>query len=456
MKILMTGATGLIGSELGQKLNEMGHTILVVTRSKNKALENLPFYAEIIEWDLNTTPLKPDYFNDVDVIINLAGDNIDGRWTEKKKKQILDSRTQTAMNLLINCPGTVKTIITASAQGYYGERGSEELNEASPAGTGFLAEVCKQWEAIFTQHQSKYPEQRIVILRLGMVLSKKGGALRKLISIFQRNIGAVLGSGKQWMSYISLTDLTRLIVEAVKNSQYRGVINVSNNAPITNKEFSRALADRLEVVLLPRVPAFFLKLILGEMSELVLTSTKVIPAKLNNLGFKFEDQNIFSLLEHELKLYEDHKCVFYAEQFIPYEIDKIFDFFSNHENLEKITPAMLNFHTEKMSTPRVELGTLIDYKLKIRGIPIHWRTLIRQWDKPVQFIDTQLKGPYKYWSHTHRFSKVKNGTLMVDEVRYKVPLSEIGNLVAGSFVEKDVSKIFAYRRQVIAKYDFNS
>ncbi|MBY0553545.1 TIGR01777 family oxidoreductase [bacterium] len=455
MKILMTGATGLIGSELGQKLNEMGHSILVVTRSKNKAQENLPFHAEIIEWDLNTTPLKSDYYNGVDVIINLAGDSIDGRWTAKKKKQIFDSRVQTSTNLLINCPNSVKTIITASAQGYYGERGNEELSETSAAGLGFLAEVCKAWEAVYVDHQKKNPEQRLVILRLGVVLSKKGGALRKLISIFQRNLGAVLGCGTQWMSYISLNDLTRVLIEAIKNPQYSGVLNACNNAPVNNREFTKALCEKLRVISLPRVPSFALKIILGEMSELVLGSAKMNPFKLNQLGFKFEDENLISFLEHELKLYEEGNSVFYAEQFIPYEIDKIFDFFSNHENLEKITPAILNFHTEKMSTARVELGTLIDYKLKIRGVPIRWRTLIDQWDRPVQFVDTQLKGPYKHWSHTHKFKKVKNGTLMIDEVRYKVPLSDIGNLVVGAFVEKDVNKIFAYRRQVIAKYDFN-
>lgn len=456
MKILMTGATGLIGSELGQKLNELGHSISVVSRSKSKALENLPFHADVIEWDLNTTPLNSEYFNDVDVVINLAGDSIDGRWTAKKKKQILDSRVQTSLNLLINCPATVKTIITASAQGYYGERGNEELSEASTPGKGFLAEVCQAWESVFSEHQKKNPEQRLVILRLGMVLSKKGGALRKLISIFQRNLGATLGCGQQWMSYISLKDLTRVIAEALKNPDYRGVMNICNNAAVTNQDFTRILCDKLDVISLPRVPGFALKIVLGEMSELVLTSAKVLPLKLNQLGFKFEDENLASFLEHELKLYANHKSVFYAEQFIPYEIEKVFDFFSNHENLEKITPAILNFQTEKISTPRVGLGTLIDYKLKIRGFPIRWRTLIGQWDRPTQFVDTQLKGPYKYWSHTHKFLKVKNGTLMVDEVRYKVPLSEIGNLVAGSFVEKDVANIFTYRRQVIAKYDFNS
>ncbi len=301
MKILITGATGLIGSELGPKLIELGHSLVVVTRNKNKALENLTFFADIIECDLNTTPLYPESFTGVDAIINLAGETVDGRWTAKKKKQILDSREQTSTNLLVNCPSTVKTIVTASAQGFYGERGEEELTETSTSGSGFLAEVCKAWESKFIKHQQQNSGQRLVILRLGMVLSKKGGALKKLISIFQKNAGSTLGCGKQWMSFASLEDVTRVFIEAVTNEKYSGLINVSNNAPLRNSEFTKSLCKKLNVIQLPRVPSFVLKLLLGEMSELVLTSNHVKPTKLNELGFKFKDDFLDAILDRELK-----------------------------------------------------------------------------------------------------------------------------------------------------------
>ncbi len=296
----MTGATGLIGSELGPKLIELGHTLVVVTRKKNKALENLTFSAELIECDLNTTPLDSQIFAGVDAVINLAGETIDGRWTVKKKKQILDSREQTSINLLINCPSTVKTIVTASAQGFYGERGEEVLTETSIKGSGFLAQVCKAWESKFLSYQKQFPLQRLVILRLGMVLTKKGGALKKLISIFKKNIGATLGSGEQWMSYASLEDITRVFIEATTNEKYSGIINASNNNPVRNSEFTKSLCKKLNVIQLPRVPSFALKFLLGEMSELVLTSTRVEPVKLNELGFKFKDDFLDLILNREI------------------------------------------------------------------------------------------------------------------------------------------------------------
>lgn len=298
MKILMTGATGLIGSELGFRLVQMGHDLTVVTRNQSQAKNKLRFEAQIIECDLNKTSLSSEVFNGIDAIINLAGESIDGYWTPEKKRKILNSRESSSQNLLVNCPETVKTIITASAQGIYGDRADEELTEESKEGDGFLADVCRAWEKNFRLRISSN-QQRIVILRIGMVMSKKGGALKKIESIFRKNLGAVLGSGQQWMSYISLNDLVRIIIMALGDNRYSGVINAVNGEPVTNAVFTKALCRTLNVIQLPSVPKLVLKLLLGEMSHLVLDSLKVKPQKLIELGFQFEDKNLDEVLKRE-------------------------------------------------------------------------------------------------------------------------------------------------------------
>ncbi len=287
MKILMTGATGFIGRRLAQELANSGHSIVMITRNSVKTRLGLKYKAELVECDLNTTPLTLESFNGVDAVINLAGETIDGRWTTAKKKKIMDSRVDSARHLLANCPTSVSTIITASAQGIYGDRHDEVLTEESATGNGFLSDVCKAWEVEF-----KNLPQRVVILRFGMVLGADGGALKKLIPLFKKNLGAPLGKGNQWISYVSLNDLVRVITSAVSNPAYVGVFNVANNNPVTNAEFTTALCKYLKVWCLPHVPAAILRIMLGEMSELVLSSIRLKPEKLNKLGFKFQDESL--------------------------------------------------------------------------------------------------------------------------------------------------------------------
>ncbi|MGZ3726727.1 MAG: TIGR01777 family oxidoreductase [Pseudobdellovibrio sp.] len=297
MNILMTGGTGFIGRELGFLLVNSGHKLKIVTRNAASAKEKLTFNCETIERDLNSEPLIASDFADIDAIINLAGETIDGRWTTQKKTHILESRKQSAKNLLLNCPEAVKTIVTVSAQGYYGDRGQEDLDENSKKGEGFLAEVCEAWEKPFLEIQNK----RVVILRLGLVLSKKGGALRKMLPIFQNNLGAQFGDGEQWMSFISLKDLVRLFADAVEDKAFRGIYNAVNNHPIQNKDFTKILADTLGVWQMPAVPKFVLKILLGEMSELILSSLKLYSFRIKQTEFEFKDVDLASYLEKELQ-----------------------------------------------------------------------------------------------------------------------------------------------------------
>ncbi len=454
MKILMTGATGLIGKSLGQKLVELGNQVVVVSRDGASAKKGLPFPAEVIEWDLMNKPLPPESFAGIGAVIHLLGESVDGRWTEHKKTEILQSRKVSSENLLKHLPASIKTIVSASAQGIYGDRKDELLTEDSKLGEGFLADVCKAWEKPFLKLQKESLATKVVIIRIGLVLTFRGGALKKLIGLFQKNLGAALGSGKQWMSWISLRDLVEVFVQAVTNKKYEGVINAVQPNPVQNGEFTKTLAEELKAFQLTAAPAFVLKSVLGEMASLVLSSQKVDCAKLKELKFNFNDTELRTYFSQELKNFKYGERIYYDEQYIEADIEKVFKFFADAKNLEKITPPLLNFHIKKMSTDEIRKGTLIDYKLKIRGFPAQWRTLIELWNPPFQFVDMQLKGPYHKWHHTHSFRKLGTGTLMTDEVVYKLPMGYLGRLAAGSLVESDVGQIFSHRRQVIANQKF--
>lgn len=451
--ILMTGATGFIGNAVGQKLVKAGHKIIAVSRSQKKALQQLTFPATIIECDLNQTALKPEDFKDVDCIINLAGETVDGKWTEEKKNAILNSRINTTKNLLKNKPDSVTTVITASAQGIYGHQGDRDLDENGPVGFGFLAEVCQQWEKPFQQLNDE-TSTRVVILRLGMVLSFHGGALKKLIPLFQKNIGATLGYGDQWVSWIHIDDVCQIFANAVTSLNYRGTINVSTDHPVQNDEFTEIMCKQLGVTQAPRVPEFALRFILGEMADLVLNSTKMLPKKLKGNGYKYIYPDLESALQRELKEFKNGQGFFCAQQYLPYKPEKVFPFFAEAENLEKITPDLLGFKIKSMSTPDVQQGCLIHYALKIHGIPTNWVTQIETWKPPYEFVDTQVKGPYSFWHHTHTFEPLGEGTLISDYVRYKTPMGILGRIAVGSMVQNDIETIFDYRRQAIAEHVF--
>lgn len=458
MKIMLTGATGLIGKKLGIALVKAGHEIVVVSRDSERARRDLPFPCRVLKGDLEREPLQSMELDRVDAVIHLAGENIAAnRWSEKVKSRILSSRQRTSENLLLsfelrknNIP---KIFVSASAIGVYGDRQGEELQEQSTAGEGFLADVCKKWEEPFRviQKDNKWKSTRMVQMRIGVVLSETGGALEKMLPLFKKNLGGVLSDGAQWMSWIHIEDAVRAIQECLQNEKLSGPVNLVAPQPVTNRDFSRLLAQGLEKGLGPSVPALALKTTLGEMATMILASQRVMPTKLHECGFHFKFQDLASAFSDLLKNHQDGDNLFVAEQFIPLARQRLFPFFAEAKNLERITPSTLSFQIEKMSTPHITEGTLIDYRLKIRGVPVRWRTLIQDWKPDHQFVDTQLKGPYSKWHHTHLFEDLAGGTLMTDVVRYRLPLGILGQVVAGGFVLNDVNKIFDFRREFVAK-----
>ena len=296
MKIAMTGSSGLVGSHLIPQLESHGHEVMRIVRRKPQA-------ANEIQWDPERGALEPADLVGVDAVIHLAGEGIaDGRWDDAKKRRIRESRTQPTQLLAKTLAGMAnppKALVSASAIGFYGERGDEVCTESDPAGEGYLAEVCVDWEA--ATQPARDAGIRVVNGRIGIVLTPEGGALKPMLLPFKLCAGGVVGSGKQYWSCISLDDLLDAFEFSVTNESLEGPVNFVCPNPCTNAEFTKALGAALGRPTILPMPAFAARLALGEMADaLILTSTRVEPSKLLGAGFTFAHPTVSEALDHVL------------------------------------------------------------------------------------------------------------------------------------------------------------
>lgn len=298
MKILITGAKGLIGRALSGSLKDKGHELLLAGRGEPKS-------ADEIKWDAENGFAQPDRLEGVDAVVHLAGENISGglRWTDEKKKAIRESRvkgTRSVVDAISRLEKKPRVFIASSAIGFYGERGDEEMTESASSGDTFLSEVSREWEA-----ESRRAEDagiRTVLLRTGIVLSKDGGALATMLTPFKLGVGGVVGSGKQWMSWISLDDEIAIINFAIENENIRGAVNAVAPNPATNEQFTKTLGEVLYRPTFLPLPEFAISMIFGEMGDaLLLASTKVLPKRLLDAGFQFKYPDLKPAIEHAVK-----------------------------------------------------------------------------------------------------------------------------------------------------------
>jgi hypothetical protein len=269
-----------------------------------------------------------------------------------------------------------------------------------------------------------------------------------MLPLFRLGAGGRLGSGRQWMSWIHVDDLVDLFARAVVDARVTGVVNGVAPRPVTNAEFTRILGRTLRRPAIVPAPAFALRLALGEMSAILLASQRVVPRVARELGVRVQHDDLASALAD---LCADDGETLAFEQWVPRAPDDAFAFFCDPHNLERITPDFLRFRVLATSTPRIERGTRIDYRLSLHGIPLRWRSRIDEWEPGRRFVDSQVRGPYARWHHTHTFEPRDGGTVLRDEIRYALPLGGLGALVAGARVDRDVHAIFAYRRRKIAE-----
>jgi uncharacterized protein len=299
MKVLVTGATGFVGQRVVRQLLNDGDEVVVLTRNIAKGALYLGNKCKYFQWSDTSTLPPEEAFQGVDAVINLMGEGIaEKRWDEAQKKKIYDSRIVATSKLLERIQAMAKkpsVLVSASAIGIYGNRGDEELTEQSSTADDFLARVCKDWET--EAFKAKGLGMRVAVIRTGVVLGKDGGALKKMLPIFKLGAGGPVGSGGQYMSWIHVDDIASMYVHAAKDSSFEGILNGTAPYPATSKEFAKQLGKTLGRPAFAPAPAFALKLVFGEMSQVLLDGQKVLPTKFKEKKFRFR----FPTLEMALK-----------------------------------------------------------------------------------------------------------------------------------------------------------
>jgi len=289
-KVLISGASGLIGAALVRRLTAKGWQL-------TRLIRGVPSGPGQITWDI-AQPIPPESVSGFDAVLHLAGESIAERWTEAKKRAVRDSRVVGTRNIseaLAQAARRPALLVSASAIGIYGDRGDQVLGEQSSPGEGFLAEVCREWESA-TQAAAQ-AGIRTVQARFGIVLSRSGGALAKMLGPFRLGIGGKLGSGRQWWSWVALDDVIGAIEHVLKTQTLAGPVNVVSPNPVTNREFTRSLASVVARPAFFPMPAWVARLALGQMAnELLLASQRVEPARLRSSGYRFARSDLHSTL----------------------------------------------------------------------------------------------------------------------------------------------------------------
>jgi uncharacterized protein (TIGR01777 family) len=296
MKIAVTGASGVVGRALTQVLKDEGHEVYSMVRRPAASPSEMT-------WDPSTGHVDAGRMSKMDAVVHLAGESIaNKRWNDDQKRVIRESRVDATYKLASTLSAInprPRVLVAASAIGFYGDRGEQILSETSSMGEGFLAKLCKGWEDSTLPAQAS--DVRVVHARISMVLSKNGGALSKLLPIFQTGLGGPIGSGTQYMSWIDETDLARAILYCIQNEDISGPVNMAAPNPVTNKEFTKVLAHVLGKPAFLPVPPAALKVAMGELAdELLLCSQKVMPTVLQSAGFRFEYADLERALRHVL------------------------------------------------------------------------------------------------------------------------------------------------------------
>ena len=296
MKILISGATGLVGTTLIPTLTAKNYEVFKLVRKTPKS-------ADEIQWDAEKgfSDEEKSKLEEFDAVIHLAGDNVASEnWSQEKKRKIRDSRvvgTRVLVEALKKLKSPPKVFVSASAIGFYGNREDEILTEYSPKGVGFFPEVCDAWE----QEARKAEDfARVVMLRIGVVLAKEGGALEKMLTPFKLGVGGVVGSGKQWMPWIAIDDIVGIIHFVLEN-EISGAINTTAPNPVTNYDFTKTFGKVINRPTIFPIPEFAIKLMFGEMGEtLLLQGSRVVPKRLQELGYKFKFTDLEEAMKHVL------------------------------------------------------------------------------------------------------------------------------------------------------------
>lgn len=469
MKIFMTGVTGLVGRALALRLARDGHTVLGWVRDESAARAVLGSDVELVP--VADAAATRDALGRADAVVNLAGAPVARRWSARNREQMVSSRvgvTRRLVEVMRDLPRRPSVLVSASAVGYYGDRGDERVAEDAPPGDDFLARLCVDWEAAALRAESL--GLRVALLRIGIVLDGEGGALAAMRPAFAMGLGAVLGSGRQRMPFIHLRDLTELLVEALVDSRYTGPFNATAPEPTTNREFTRSLARALGRPAWLWVPGLALRVAMGEAARILLRGHNAVPDRAQALGFRFAFPGLDDALRDAVEGGRDSVSIGPAREAPPSEylasrrpcylleqrtfIDapraEVFEFFRKAENLGAMTPPSLSFEIRSPAPVQMEEGLRIAYRIGVGPVPMRWLTRIEAWEPEARFVDTQLQGPYRCWYHEHRFEADGERTQMVDRVWYAPRLGPLGRVAHAVLVGSMLRRIFGHRRAAIA------
>ncbi|MEA2186329.1 MAG: uncharacterized protein QOK16_1340 [Solirubrobacteraceae bacterium] len=298
MKVVVTGATGRIGSHLVEALKARGDEVTVLSRNPKKASDRLG--VEAIAWEASSEAAPSKAIAGSDAVVHLAGEDVGQRWTDSAKKEILASREQGTKILvqgILDAEAPPDVLVCASASGYYGARGDEPVTESDPPGRDWLADVCVRWER---QADAAKSATRVVKMRTGIVLDAEGGALAKMLGPFKAGVGGPIAGGKQYMPWIHRDDLIGMYLAALDSPGFSGPLNAAAPEPVTNKDFSKALGKALHRPAAAPVPGFTIKLMYGEMAQIVLTGVRMVPGRAAELGYSFQHPDLDEALRDTL------------------------------------------------------------------------------------------------------------------------------------------------------------
>ena len=472
MRVLMTGATGFIGRGLTLRLLGAGHRVSAWVRDESWARSLLGPEVDL----LCATASIQDQIDQANVVINLAGESVfAGRWTVSRKRAIVESRlglTRQIVSAIAGSSSPPTVLISASAVGYYGDRGEEIVEDSAAPGNDFLANLCRDWEACALE--AKKSGVRVFIPRIGIVLGAEEGALAKMALPFRLGVGGPIGSGRQYLAWIHLHDLIEVIFTAIDNVRMTGPMIAAAPDPVTSRQLAEAIGAVLNRPSVMPVPGRALRILLGEAAAVLLTGQRVRPRRLEQLGFAWRYPEIDSALADILKNHipeirrldrsagnpslaadskylQSHRPRFVLSDKTRVEapIEEVFQFFSKPQNLGLITPAALRFRILSTMPDQIRRGLEFEYTIQLGPIPLRWRTCIEEWQPSAWFADSQKSGPYKCWWHEHHFRSDAGATIMEDLVYYALPVSAAEALTNALLVAPLLKRIFAYRSQAM-------
>lgn len=474
-RVVITGATGFVGRYLVMRLLRAGMHITALVRDIEKAKAVLGRQAiELVKLDDEANLQKA--LDGCKALIHLAGAPVFKRWTPAHKQAMWDSRIKLAKNLarLATSPERrpPEVIIGASGIGIYGDGHDQLLQEDSPPGEDYLAKLAVAWEEAWDEARAH--GIRVVNLRIGIVLGIEGGFLEKILPVADMGIVARTGSGKQFVAWVHLQDIARMIEWAIENRSAQGPYNACAPSPQRHDDLMREIGERSQARLSLRAPQWLLSTLLGELGTMMGSGQRALPQRALNEGFQFRYPELPAALDEilassKVSFLENTGALpetdylnkgsanreLIQENTLDAPLEEIFEFFSQAENLGALTPSGMSFQIQTPAPIDMQSGTLIDYRIKVGLLRFPWRTRIDIWQPQESFVDVQLRGPYHRWHHLHHFQSVNaTQTAMRDHVHYRVGppipgLNFLFNWVERRIVRPQLRRIFSYRETMI-------